>query len=126
MWISCAFQVALPQEDDVLSSQESDEDLARMLTKVQLTEREISMNQGDISCIKPTKVSINSEDSSSYAQSVAPDRSWAGSSSGAGSSGAGTSGEGSGESSSIGSARGGDGSHPTLVDFLSENMQVRT
>ncbi|XP_034252879.1 histone deacetylase 6 isoform X1 [Thrips palmi] len=121
-WPCLKFQVALPLEDDILSSQESSEDLTRMLAKVQLTEREISMNHHKDHDASTTKTTT----AANYTPMVAapaPDHSKAGSSSDANSS-AGTSAGGSGEGSSFGSARGGDGSRPTLVDFLSENMQM--
>lgn len=91
-----------------------------MLAKVQLTEREISMNHPkDIDATKVTS------SANYFRMMAAPNPSKAGSSSDTNSA-AGTSSTGeSGEGSSLGSARGGDGNRPTLVDFLSENMQVR-
>ncbi|XP_026287181.1 histone deacetylase 6 isoform X1 [Frankliniella occidentalis] len=119
-WPCLRFQVALPVEDDILSSQESTEDLSRMLAKVELTEREISMNHPkDGEASRAIKLVVDSGDVASYARTCAPDRSQGNSSSGAGPSSGG-----SGEGSSLGSARGGDGSRPTLVDYLSENMQM--
>lgn len=122
-WFTILLQVALPQEDDILLSQESTEDLTRMLAKVKLTEREISMNHHkdkDVNSMKSSKVFVDIGNVSDYARSVAPDRSQQGSSSSADGAGASS----SGEASASGSLRGGDGSRQTLVDYLSDNMQV--
>lgn len=121
-WPCLRFQVALPQEDDILSSQETTEDLTRMLAKVKLTEREILMNHQkdkDTSSFKAAKALIDNGNVSDYARSVAPDRSQQASSSSTSGAGAST----SGEASSLGSARGG-GSQQTLSDYLTENLQM--
>lgn len=120
-WPCLRFQVALPQEDNILACPDSTEELMRMLAKVPLEDMESSMNsskEDNSNCALDSKVSVNPSNIANYVRSVAPDRSQAGSSSGAGTSG------GSGEGSSLGSARGGNDGSQTLVDYLSENMQM--